>query len=61
MPHLLGHGTSVPNRYLRGPATLTPAAERLPLEMSQPGFTTLSRTGIEPRSPACMAKALSYW
>ena len=53
MPHLLRHGPSVYNGHLRGAVTLTPNAERLPVELSLPVFyDRLSRTGIEPRSAA---------
>ena len=33
VPHLLGHGSSVYNGYLREPMTLTPYAERLSVEL----------------------------
>ena len=46
VPHLLWHGASVYNGYLRGPMTLTPIAERLAVELSLPVFTTLSRLGF---------------
>ena len=37
---LLRHGPTVYNGHFRGPVTLTPVAERLAVEMSQPVFTT---------------------
>ena len=42
VPHLLWHGASVFNGYLRGPVTLihVPNAERLAVELSLPVFTT---------------------
>ena len=40
VPHLLWHGTSVNNGHLREPVTLTPASERLAVELSLPVFTT---------------------
>ena len=40
VPHLLWHGTSVYNSHLRGPATLTPIAERLEVELSLLVITT---------------------
>ena len=36
MSHLLWHWTSVYNGHIRGSVTLTPIAERLPLELSLP-------------------------
>ena len=39
-PHLLWHGTSVNNGHLREPVTLTPASERLAVELSLPVCTT---------------------
>ena len=41
VPHLLRHGPSVYNGHLRGAVTLTPNAERLPVELSLPVFTTV--------------------
>ena len=38
--HLLWHGASVYNCYLREPVTLTPIAESLAEELSQPVFTS---------------------
>ena len=40
VPHLLWHGPTLYNGYLRGPVTLTPIAERLAVELSLPVFTT---------------------
>ena len=40
LPHLLWHGASVYNGYLRGPVTLTPVAEHLTVQLSLPVFTT---------------------
>ena len=40
LPHLLWHGTSIYNGLFREPVTLTPIAERLPVEMSLPVITT---------------------
>ena len=40
VPHLLWHGASVYNGYLRGPVTLTTFAERLAVELSLPVFPT---------------------
>ena len=39
VPHLLWHGASVYNGHLRRPATLTPIAERLAMELSLSVFT----------------------
>ena len=61
VPHLLRHGTTVYNGHLRGPVTLTALAERLVVKLSLPACfydLSLSRPGIEPRSPACEANAL---
>ena len=44
VPHLLRHGASVYNGHLWGPVTLTPFAERLAVDLSQP---VLSRLGFE--------------
>ena len=55
VPHPLRHGPTVYNGHLRGSVTLTSNAERLVVELSLPG---LSRSGIEPRSPACEANTL---
>ena len=40
VPHLLWHGPTLYNGHLRGPATPTPLAERLAVELSLPVFTT---------------------
>ena len=40
-PHLLWQGTSIYNGHLRGPVTLTTAAERLAVELSLPVLMTL--------------------
>ena len=40
VPHLLLHGASVYNGYLREPVKLTTIAERLAVELSLPVFTT---------------------
>ena len=41
VPNLLWHGASVYNGHLRVPVTLTPIAERLPVELSLPGLPRL--------------------
>ena len=40
MPHLLCHGQTLYNGYLREPVTLTPVAERLAVELPLPVLTT---------------------
>ena len=60
LPHLLWHGASFYNGYLRGPVTLTPIAERLTVELSLPVFMTwvcCSWDSITQHS-ACGANAL---
>ena len=49
VPHLLWHGASIYNGYLRGPVTLTPIADCLAVELSLPAFTikVMSRMGFE--------------
>ena len=59
MPHPLWHGPTLYTGHLRRwHVTLTPAAERLAVELSLPVLTIgLSRPGMEPRSLACEANA----
>ena len=52
MAHPLRQGPTVYNGHLRGPVTLTLVAERLPVELSLPVFTTVCRdrgSNIDPR------------
>ena len=55
MSYLLLHGASVYIGHLRGSVTLTPIAERLPVELSLPVFNDigLSRLGFEHTVSAC--------
>ena len=50
MPHLLRHGASVYNGYLRGPVTLTPVAECLAMELTCL-FLRLRSLAAEIRAP----------
>ena len=60
VPHLLWHGASVYNGYLRGPVTLTPIADRLAVELSLPVLRGLSRLGFEHSTFRLRAYALTH-
>ena len=55
-------GDSVYNVHLRGPVTLTPIVEHLPVELRLPVFTTYVCRGwhANTQSSACGAKALTH-
>ena len=61
-PHLLWHGPSVYKGHLLGPVTLTPIAERIAVELSQPVFTTKVHRGWDSNTKhsTCEAKALTH-
>ena len=60
--HLLWHGASVYNGYLRGPITLVAINERLALELSIPVFTTYVCRGWDSNTQhsACEANVLTH-
>ena len=61
VPYLLSHGASVYNGHLQGPVALTPIAERLAVEMSQPVFMTKVFRGLDSKTQpsTCEANALT--
>ena len=46
VPHILWHGASLYNGHLRGPATLTPIAKCLTVELSLPVFACFCDLGL---------------
>ena len=59
VPHLLRHGASVYNGYLRGPVTLTPVAERLAAEKFWSG--TINPIQINKQTPPPKTGLRSKW
>ena len=62
VPHLLWHGASYYNCYLRGSVTLTPIAECLAVELSLPVFKSKVSRGLDSKTKlsACEAKTLTH-